>query len=325
MITMNNENTKLDPPQLCIVVPCYNEVAVLPVSAKTLGELLIKMMEHGEVKDTSYICFVNDGSSDATWECIKHLMNKSTIFRGINLSRNFGHQGALLAGLFTARAEAYVSIDADLQDDEQKIREMVQLYCKGHDIVYGCRDNRDTDTWFKRMTAEVFYKLRSKMGVNTISNHADFRLMSFRAVEAFKKYGEVNLFIRGIIPMLGFPSAKVFYMRKARELGEAKYPLRKMVRLAWDGLVNFTDIPLIACLIAGILGCCISVLLIFWALYCWRAGNALPGWTSLLIVVCFSSSLQFVFMGIIGLYTGKVLLESKHRPVFIIQDDLSNR
>lgn len=310
-------------PQLCIVVPCYNEEEALPASAKVLGDLLYGMIKAGEVKRTSYICFVNDGSRDKTWECITWLMGQSSMFRGINLSRNFGHQSALLAGLFTARAEAYVSIDADLQDDEQKIRDMVRQYRDGMDIVYGCRDNRDTDTWFKRTTAEMFYKLRGKMGINTIPDHADYRLMSARAVEALKQFGEVNLFIRGIIPMLGFPCGKVFYKRKAREQGESKYPLTKMLRLAWNGVVNFSDVPLVFCLVAGMAGGCISLLLMLWALYCWCSGSALPGWTSMVMVVCFFSSLQFIFIGIIGLYIGKVLRETKHRPVFIVQDDLT--
>lgn len=312
------------PNQLCIVVPCYNEEEALPASAKALGDLLHSMISDNLVSADSYICFVNDGSADRTWECIRWLMGQSRMFRGINLSRNFGHQGALLAGLFTAKADIYVSIDADLQDDERKIAEMVAMYHEGKDIVYGCRDNRETDTWFKRTTAELFYKLREKMGCYTIPNHADYRLMSARAVQALKQFGEVNLFIRGIIPLLGFPSGKVFYARKAREQGESKYPLSKMLLLAWNGVVNFSDAPLMFCLFAGLIGCVVSIGLMIWAFCQWYSQSTLPGWTSMVLVVCFFSSLQFLFIGIIGLYIGKIMRETKHRPVFIVQDDMTN-
>lgn len=312
-------------PSLCIVVPCYNEEEALPASARTLYTLLGDMVQAGEVTPESYICFVNDGSADNTWQEIEGLMGQSRAFRGVNLSRNFGHQGALLAGLFTADADAYVSIDADLQDDEQKIREMVQLYREGKDIVYGCRDNRETDTWFKRTTAELFYKLREWAGCYTIPNHADYRLMSRRAVEALKQFGEVNLFIRGIIPLLGFPSAKVYYARKAREQGESKYPLRKMLALAWNGVVNFSEAPLMLCVIVGLAGIVLSLALMVWAAWRWYEGDTIPGWASLLMVISVFSSMQFLFLGIIGLYVGKVMRETKHRPVFIVQDDCTRR
>lgn len=252
-------------------------------------------------------------------------MGQSRAFRGVNLSRNFGHQGALLAGLFTAEADAYISIDADLQDDEEKIRDMVRLYREGKDIVYGCRDNRETDTWFKRTTADLFYRLREWAGCYTIPNHADYRLMSRRAVEALKQFGEVNLFIRGIIPLLGFPSAKVHYARKVRQQGESKYPLRKMLALAWNGLVNFSEAPLMLCVIVGMAGIVLSLVLASWAVWRWYVGATIPGWTSLLMVISVFSSMQFLFLGIIGLYVGKVMREAKHRPVFIVQDDCTRR
>lgn len=312
-------------PRLCVVVPCCNEDTALAATAHTLFSLLKGMVEAGAVSPESYICFVNDGSRDRTWQVIEALMKQSRAFRGVNLSRNFGHQGALLAGLFTAEADAYVSIDADLQDDEQKIRDMVQLYREGKDIVYGCRDNRETDTWFKRSTAELFYKLREWAGCYTIPNHADYRLMSRRAVEALKRFGEVNLFIRGIIPLLGFPSAKVFYARRAREQGESKYPLRKMVALAWNGVVNFSEAPLMLCVIVGLIGIAVCMALAIWTLWQWHVGATIPGWASLLLVVCVFSSLQFLFLGIIGLYIGKMMREIKHRPVYIVQDDCTRR
>lgn len=314
-----------DIPQLCIVVPCYNEEEALGATARELGNLLSEMIEAGEVRRTSFICLVNDGSTDETWKGIRWFMEQSPLFRGINLSRNFGHQGALLAGLFTAQADVYVSIDADLQDDEQKIREMVRLYMEGNDIVYGCRNDRRTDSCFKRTTAELFYRLRAALGCRTVRDHADFRLMSRRAVDALRQYGEVNLFLRGIIPMLGFPSAKVYYARRPRAQGESKYPVSKMAKLAWDGVVNFSDAPLMACLVMGMACFLVSVGLMVWALVQWQAGATLPGWTSLVLVVCFFSSFQFLFIGIIGLYIGKVLRETKHRPPFIVQDDLTRR
>lgn len=315
----------LPAPALCIVVPCYNEEEALVESTRTLYSLLADMVQAGEVTPESYICLVNDGSSDKTWQEIEGLMGQSRAVRGVNLSRNFGHQGALLAGLFTADADAYVSIDADLQDDEQKIREMVKLYREGKDIVYGCRDNRETDTWFKRTTAVLFYKLREWAGCYTIPNHADYRLMSRRAVAALKQFGEVNLFIRGIIPLLGFPSAKVYYARKAREQGESKYPLRKMLALAWNGVVNFSEAPLMLCVIVGLLGIMICAALAVWTVWRWHIGATIPGWASLLLVISVFSSLQFLFLGIIGLYIGKMMRETKHRPVYIVQDDCTRR
>lgn len=310
---------------LCIVVPCYNEEEVLPKTARVLATLLESMVSAGEISRESYICFVNDGSSDRTWQVVELLMERSPVFRGVNLSRNFGHQGALLAGLFTAQADAYVSIDADLQDDEQKIRDMVRLLYEGKDIVYGCRDNRETDTWFKRNTAELFYKLREQAGCYTIPNHADYRLMSSRAVAALKRYGEVNLFIRGIIPLLGFPSAKVYYARKAREQGESKYPLCKMVALAWNGVVNFSEAPLMMCVVCGLLGMVGCFALVIWVMCLWLTKSTIPGWTSLLLVICVFSSMQFLFLGIIGLYIGKMMRETKRRPVYIVQDDCTRR
>lgn len=316
---------KCDMPQLCIVVPCYNEEETISTSAEVLEKVLEQMIEKGEVESSSYICFVNDGSCDQTWEWIEFFMKQSPMYRGINLSRNFGHQGALLAGLFTADADAYISIDADLQDDVRKMTEMVRLYRDGKDVVYGCRDNRDTDTWFKRTTANMFYKLREWAGCYTIPNHADYRLMSRRAVEALKQFGEVNLFVRGIIPLLGFPSAKVFYARRSRSYGESKYPLRKMAALAWNGIVNFSEAPLMLCLFVGMLSMVMCLILALWTAWRWYIGATIPGWASIVTVVTVFSSLQFLFLGVIGLYVGKVMREAKHRPVYIVQDDCTRK
>lgn len=312
-------------PLLAIVVPCYYEEEALPITANELGRLLQEMIDAGEVSTESYICFVNDGSTDATWPIILDLMERSPLYRGVNLSRNFGHQAAVLAGLFSAKADAYVTIDADLQDDATKIRDMVALYREGKDIVYGCREDRSSDTWFKRTTALAFYSMREKMGCHTVPNHADYRLMSERTVDALRTFGEVNLYLRGIVPLLGFPSAKVFYTRTAREQGESKYPLKKMLKLAWDGVANFSEMPLHLCLWVGGAVFCASMLLMLYSLVRWYMGNTLPGWTSTVLIMTTLGSMQFVFMGILGLYIGKIFRETKCRPRYIVQDDCSNR
>ena len=308
-------------PVLAIVVPCYREEETLPVTAPVLGNLLRGMMEDGMVSPESYICFVNDGSRDGTWTEILRLQEESPVYRGINLSRNFGHQSALMAGLLTAEADVYVSIDADLQDDEQKIREMVQLYLEGKDIVYGCRDKRDTDTWFKRTTALMFYSLRAWMGCDTIRNHADYRLMSRRAVDELRRFGEVNLYLRGIVPLLGFPHGYVYYDRKERKQGESKYPLMKMLRFAWNGVVNFSEFPLLCVVWAGAVSLAVSLILILWTLMQWSAGHTVPGWTSTVLVIALFGSLQFIFTGVLGLYIAKIFKETKRRPLYIVQDD----
>lgn len=299
-------------PKLCIVGPCYNEEEALPMTAQALSYLLKEMMSAGEISTESCICFVNDGSADKTWDKIKELMEQSCHFKGVNLSRNFGYQGALLAGLFTEKADAYVSLDADLQDDEQKIREMVRIYSSGIDIVYGCRDNRDIDTWFT--SAELFYKLRKLPGCTTIPNHGDYRLMSRRAVDALKQFQEVNLFIRGMIPLLGFPSAKLYYSHKAKEQGESKYPLSKMLMLSWNGVVNFSEAPLMMCVAIGVLGIVVCFELIAGGVYRWLEGDTIPGWASPMLVISILSSMHFLFLGIIGLYIGKIMREIKRRP-----------
>ena len=309
-------------PIISVIVPCYYEEETLPTTAAILNDLLQQMIDADEIHADSHCCFVNDGSNDNTWNIIVNLSTSSKRFRGINLSRNFGHQNAVLAGLFTDSADVYVSIDADLQDDEQKIRDMVKLYREGKDIVYGCRNDRRSDSWFKRNTAKAFYHLRSVLGCQTIPNHADFRLMSARAVKELKAFGEVNLYLRGIVPMLGFPSAIVSYKRKPRLKGESKYPFFKMMRLAWNGVANFTELPLHVCLWCGVAGFFASVILIIWCIYRWSIGATLPGWTSTVLVVSAFGSMQFLFMGIMGLYLGKVLKKKKKRPRFIVQDSL---
>lgn len=315
-----------NPPQLpvlAIIVPCYNEEEVLRKSANSLLAVLNDRINHRFIAENSFICFVNDGSHDTTWNIISSLIQQNKCYRGICLSRNFGHQAALLAGLFTAEADIYVSIDADLQDDEQAITEMVNAYRNGADIVYGCRSDRTTDSFFKRKTAELFYRLRNAIGCHTIPNHADYRLMSRRAVQTLKQYSEANLYLRGIIPMLGFPSAKVFYARKAREAGESKYPLHKMLKLAWNGVVNFTEAPLRIIIILGLVGFFLSILLIAYVLYALASGSAAPNDILTISVISLFGSIQLLGIGCIGLYIGKILNETKRRPHYIIQEDLS--
>ena len=318
---MIDKTTRL--PVISIVVPCYYEEDAIPYTAEVLGSLLQSMVNSQEISADSHICFVNDGSQDGTWPAILELIAKSPLYRGVNLSRNFGHQAAVIAGLFTAKADAYVSIDADLQDDETKIRDMVRLFCEGKDIVYGCREDRSSDTWFKRTTAVLFYRLRALLGCHTIPNHADFRLMSRRAVNELRRFGEVNLYLRGIVPMLGFPSATVFYVRKSRLQGETKYPLVKMLKFAWEGVVNFSEFPLLLCLWLGVLVFCSSLILMVYCFVLWKMGETLPGWTSTILIISTFSGMQFLFMGVIGLYIGKIFRETKNRPLYIVQDDMT--
>ncbi|MGN0860996.1 MAG: glycosyltransferase family 2 protein [Candidatus Spyradosoma sp.] len=306
------------------MVPCYNEAETLPSSARTLERLLEKMITDEQISSESTIRFVNDGSCDCTWALICELCSrKGTHFRGVNLSRNFGHQSALLAGLFSSRADACVSIDADLQDDVNVVPKMVEKFRAGADIVYGVRARRDTDTFFKKWTALAFYAVRDWLaGGKTIRNHADFRLMSRRAINALKSFPETNLYLRGLIPMLGFPSAKVFYDRRARELGESKYPLSKMLKLAWNGIVNFSDVPLKMLTAAGLLGGAACGCALVFALVQWLRGETVPGWATIVFAVAAVGSVQMISLGILGSYIAKIFLETKRRPPFIIQETI---
>lgn len=312
-------------PVLAIVIPCYNESEVLPNTVQRIKRVIDNLLQKKLVLKESFVCFVNDGSSDGTWEIIEESCEKNPLWQGISLSRNFGHQSALLAGMFSVKADVYVTIDADLQDDEEKIVEMLQLYHEGKEIVYGCRDNRESDSFFKRRTAEMFYRLREILGIKTIPNHADFRLMSAATVEVLKGFEEVNLYLRGIIPMLGFPSACVYYSRKSRTLGVSKYPFLKMIQLAWNGVVNFTDIPLKCAVYCGFLGILFSVFIACWCLFAWYTKQSVPGWTSVVLVISLFGSCQLLCLGFIGLYISKIFDETKRRPRFIIQNMISKK
>lgn len=306
-------------PLLAIVIPCYNESEVLPKTIQRMKSIIETLQYKKLVSDASFVCFVNDGSSDATWKIIADCCRENTAWQGINLSRNFGHQSALLAGMFSVKADVYVTIDADLQDDEEKIVDMLQLYHEGKEIVYGCRDNRDSDSLFKRKTAELFYRLRDVLGIKTIPNHADFRLMSALTVEELKGFEEVNLYLRGIIPMLGFSSACVYYSRKSRTEGVSKYPLFKMMQLAWNGVVNFTDLPLKCAVYCGFFGMVFSIAIACWCFYAWCLNQTVPGWASIVLVISLFGSCQLFCLGFIGLYISKLFSETKRRPRFIIQ------
>ncbi len=311
-------------PTIEIVVPCYNEEETLPSSAGTLERILEKMIAAAQISPESAIRFVNDGSRDRTWTIIRELCGRAgTRFRGVNLSRNFGHQSALLAGLFSSHADACISIDADLQDDPEAVPAMVEKFRDGCDIVYGVRACRDSDSFFKKWTALAFYAVREWLtGGKTIRNHADFRLMSRRAIETLKKFPETNLYLRGIVPMLGFPSDCVFYDRRARELGESKYPISKMLKLAWNGIVNFSDVPLKMLTAVGLIcGAACAGVLIF-ACAQWARGETVPGWATIVAAVAAVGCIQMISMGVLGSYISKIFLETKRRPLFIIQEIL---
>ena len=305
-------------PKLNIIVPCYNEEEMLPHSAPILSRILEQMIEKELITPTSQICFVNDGSRDNTLGVLKELTKKSAHLAYLSLSRNFGHQAALLAGLFETTADIYVTIDADLQDDPEKIPEMVQKYLEGNEIVYGVRTNRDSDSWFKEKTARLFYRIQGWMGIKTIYNAADFRLMGHRAVEALRGFQEKNLFLRGIIPLLGFPSAQVFYPRLERSAGKTKYPFFKMFSFALNGIVGFSIVPIRLVTMMGMFISFIGFLLLLWSLYRVMIGATTTGWASLFSAMMFFNGIIIFSLGVIGEYIGKIFTEVKGRPLFII-------
>ena len=309
--------------KLSIIVPCYNEETVLPETAKRLLGVLQDLQADKQIDPDSGIYFVDDGSIDQTWGLIERLAQEYGAIHGIKLSRNHGHQNALLAGLLAAPGDAVVSIDADLQDDVEVIKAMVAESRKGHDIVYGVRSQRDTDSFSKRFSAELYYRLLRLMGVDTVFNHADYRLLSRRALEGLRQFGETNLFLRGIIPLLGFPSTRVHYRRTERFAGESKYPLRKMFALAIEGIASFTTLPLRIITLFGLLMCLVSAGLGIWALWTAFFGtHVVPGWASTVVPLYFLGAVQLVSIGVIGEYLGKIYLEVKARPRYIIEKTL---
>lgn len=310
--------------KLAIVVPCYNEEAVLPETTLRLSNILTSLKADGQI-DEGVLLYVDDGSKDRTWELISQFATENPMVLGLKLSHNQGHQYALWAGLEWAsgNADAAVSIDADLQDDTNVIPEMVAEFNHGCDIVYGVRKGRKTDTVFKRSTALMFYKLMNALGGKIIYNHADFRLMSRRALKALMQFGERNLFLRGMVASLGFPSAIVYYNRKERFAGESKYPFSKMLAFALDGITSFSTKPLRYIMYFGIAFVLIAFAVIVYALISYFDGNAIQGWTSLLISVWLIGGVVLIACGIIGEYIGKIYIEAKHRPRYFVEEDTS--
>ncbi|MFO7658916.1 MAG: glycosyltransferase family 2 protein [Bacteroidales bacterium] len=314
---MNIINT----PILGIVVPCYNEEQVLPHTKDRLEQLIRNLIEVEKISSDSLIVFVNDGSQDHTWELIEKFVKENPMFQGIKLSRNFGHQNALLAGLntFMNSCDCIISIDSDLQDDIQVIEEMVDKFREGFDIVYGVRKERKSDTFFKRTTALVFYKLMKWLGVEIIYNHSDYRMASRRVLENLNSFNEVNLFLRGIFPLIGYPSTCVYYDRLERFAGESKYPLKKMMAFAFDGISSFSIKPLRIVSIIGIIVFFMSIIMAIYSLYSHLFLGTVPGWTSITLPVYFISGIQILCIGVIGEYLGKVYKEVKSRPRYIIE------
>ena len=306
---------------LYLVIPCYNEEAVLHETAKQLLEKMNSMFERGMISRESKIMFVNDGSKDKTWEIIEELHASNPIYSGVKLSRNKGHQNALLAGLMTAKekADMTISLDAALQDDVDVIDQMVEKYYQGNDVVYGVRSARKTDTFFKKFTAQGFYKLMQAMGVEIVYNHADYRLMSKRAMEGLSQFKEVNLFLRGIVPLIGYKSDVVTYERHERFAGESKYPLKKMLAFATDGITSFSIKPIRLITTCGILIFAISLVMLLYFLIVHFMGRTVAGWTSMIVSIWAIGGLQLLAIGIVGEYIGKIYLETKERPKYIIE------
>jgi glycosyltransferase involved in cell wall biosynthesis len=305
---------------LSVVVPCFNEEAVLPETIKRLTDVLNSLLASGKISASSRIYFVDDGSRDATWRLIEESADSAKPVIGVKLSRNRGHQNALLAGLFAANGDVVISVDADLQDDLSAIEKMLDAHDLGADVVYGVRRRRDTDTWFKRFTAAAFYRLVAFMGAQTVFNHADYRLLSRRAIEALKEYGEVNLFLRGIVPLIGFQSATVEYDRAARFAGESKYPLKRMLALSAEAVTSFSVYPLRLISVMGFIVSAGSLAVTFWALWiAYHSPKAVPGWASTVLPIYFLGGVQLLSLGVIGEYVGKIYMETKARPRFLIE------
>ena len=312
----------MENPVLYIVIPCYNEQEVLPITAPMFLNKLHELAEKRLVSENSRILFVNDGSSDGTWDIIRTLAASDEHYIGISQSRNRGHQNAVLAGLMEAKdsCDISISIDCDGQDDINAMDNMVRAYLDGCDIVYGVRNDRETDSFFKRTTAQGFYKFLSAMGAEIVYNHADYRLISARALHELAKFKEVNLFLRGMVPLVGFKSTSVEYKRAERIAGKSKYPLRKMLALAGDGITSLSIKPLRLIMSFGVIVALLSFVGVIWAIVAALAGRAVAGWASMTCIICFVSGVQLICMGIIGEYIGKIYMETKQRPRYIISE-----
>ncbi|MEG1838471.1 MAG: glycosyltransferase family 2 protein [Bacteroidaceae bacterium] len=312
---------------LSIVVPCYNETEVLHETSARLTNLLNRLVDAGKVSPNSFVLFVNDGSRDNTWELIKELYRDNKHVYGLNLAGNVGHQNALMAGLMTAKemSDIIISIDADLQDDVEVIEQMVDKYSEGFDIVYGVRSSRKTDTFFKRNSALAFYKLMKGLGVNSVYNHADYRLMSKRAVEQLSCFKERNLFLRGIVPLIGYNTTSVYYERSERFAGDSKYPIRKMINFAIDGITSFSVKPVRMIAATGLIILSLSLLGFIYVLYVLFAGGAVAGWASIILSIWFMGSIILISIGVIGEYIGKIYIEVKERPRYNIETLLCHK
>ena len=311
---------------LYIVVPCYNEEEVLPLTIPEFKKAIVDLVTKGKISPLSRILFVNDGSKDKTWEILEKEHQEDEKVLALKLARNAGHQNALLAGLSVAKekADIMVTIDADLQDDITKVEDMVDAYHNGCQIVYGVRDNRKSDSFFKRFTAQGFYKFMNRMGVETIYNHADYRLMSKIAVEELSKYTEVNVFLRGMVPLLGYKTSCVYYSRSKREAGESKYPLKKMLSFAFDGITSFSIKPINMIVGLGIFVLFVCILAAVYAFISYFTGNTDSGWTSLILSIWFIGGIQLLSIGVIGQYIGKIYKEVKRRPKYNIETVLDD-
>ncbi|APT18291.1 MULTISPECIES: glycosyltransferase family 2 protein [Amylolactobacillus] len=308
--------------KLTIVIPAFNEQEVLKTTLVTLLQIEDDLISESKIAEDSNILVVDDGSKDNTWEILRELNSENYRFTGIKFSRNFGHQDALVAGMSEAieTSDMIVTIDADLQDNPNVIKIMVDRFNEGNEVVYGVRNNREQDTWFKRTTAQGYYRILNILGVKVVPNHADFRLMSKRAVETLLEYKERNLFLRGIIPMLGYKSVKVYYKRTPRLAGESKYPLKKMLAFAWDGITSLTIAPVRAILILGILFSLFGMIAFVYSVIVKLIGKANEGWSSLMISIWIIGGFQMISLGVIGEYIGKVTTEVKHRPRYTIEE-----
>ena len=304
--------------QLALIIPCYNEEEILNDSINKLNKILASLIKQNLISTDSRIVLVNDGSRDKTWEIIEKAHKKHPHITGICLSRNFGHQEALLAGLYNTKADIYITLDADLQDDPSVIKNMIEEYYNGHEIVYGVRKKRTTDTFFKRNSALLFYKIMKILGVELVANHADFRLLSHRAVETMSAFKEKNLFLRAVVPLVGYKSTNVYYDRLERTAGTTKYPLKKMILFALKGISSFSAVPLHLITLSGALISLLSFFLMIWAFLAYINDSTIVGWASLMSVITFFSGITILFMGIIGEYIASIFIEVKNRPLYII-------
>ena len=312
----------MDKIKLYIIIPCYNEEKALDITPKMFLDEIYLLIDQEKVSEDSRILFVDDGSTDDTWKIIQRLSNEDSHYLGIRQSRNRGHQNAVLAGLMEAKdiCDITISIDCDGQDDISAMGQMIDEYLNGAEVVYGVRSNRDTDTIFKRFTAECFYKLMRLLGAEVVFNHADYRLISSRVLQALSEYKEVNLFLRGLIPLIGFKSSSVLYERKKRLAGKSHYPFGKMMAFAMEGVTSLTVKPLRMIMTLGIIIALISFAGAIWSVLAWMTGGTVPGWSSMIFISCFLGGVQMICMGIIGEYVGKVYMEVKNRPRYIISD-----